>query len=171
MHCDKRLKVSPLVIGIVGIYAAVSLFFDRINFEFRTRNSYLLYAVLKIIQLALIAKGVDKVTRLWKAKRVDKKTNIFVTLFCLFAVGQILLWPGNWVETDEYSVYQAALVLQVHLNQGLFATSIHILGLMFFFHRGAVVLFQCLLAACICSEIIEQHEAITGKISFDILTL
>lgn len=163
MHCDKRLKVSPLAIGIVGIYAVVSLCFDRVNFEFRTENSYLLYAVLKIIQLAFIAKGVDKVTRLWKAKRVDKKTNIFVTLFCLFAVGQILLWPGNWVETDEYSVYQAALVLQVHLNQGLFATSIHILGLMFFFHRGAVVLFQCLLAACICSEIIEQHEAITGK--------
>ncbi|WP_314912817.1 hypothetical protein, partial [Stomatobaculum longum] len=118
MHCDKRLKVSPLVIGIVGIYAAVSLLFDRINFEFRTRNSYLLYAVLKIIQLALIAKGLDKVTRLWKAKRVDKKTRIFVILFGFFAVGQVLLWPGNWVETDEYSVYQAALVLQVHLNQG-----------------------------------------------------
>ena len=46
MHCNKRLKVSPLAIGIVGIYAVVSLCFDRVNFEFRTENSYLLYAVL-----------------------------------------------------------------------------------------------------------------------------
>lgn len=159
----KKMKLDPLIIIIVGIYTIISVSFDVFNFEFRSENSYLLYVVLKATQLVLITHGVMRARSLWRQRKVDKKTKTFIGLFSLFVIGQVLLWPGNWVETDEYSVYQAALVLQVHINQGLFATAIHILGLMFFFHRGSVVLFQCLLAAWICSEIIERHEMITGK--------
>lgn len=163
MQIEVRSKAAMKRALILTLYALISFFFDIKNFGFVDSSSYRLYAVLKVVQLFLVWIILGKGEKVWKTKSLDHKSRLAIKLFGLFSIGILLLWPGNWVEVDEFSVYQAALVLKVHFNQGLFSTAIHILGLMFFFHRGAVVLFQCVLAAWIYAEVISECEAMTGK--------
>lgn len=158
--------LSRVTIGrvlVLILYAFFSVYFDGRNFVFTDGSSYLLYAVLKFVQILLIASMLRTAENIWRTKRCDRELRVALNLFCLFTVGLILLWPGNWVEVDEFSIYQYALVLKVHPNQGLFATAIHIIGLLFFFHPVAILLFQCAVAAWIYADIIVQCEAATGK--------
>jgi len=129
MQTEEVRKMSPGSIVIFVLYTCFSVYFDGRNFVFTDRSSYLLYTLLKLVQLALFFGLLSALERIRKTKRLNQRTRIAFVLFCLFGIGLIFIWPGNWVEVDEYSIYQYALVLKVHPNQGLFATALHILGL------------------------------------------
>ena len=163
MQTEEVRKMSPGSIVIFVLYTCFSVYFDGRNFVFTDRSSYLLYTLLKLVQLALFFGLLSALERIRKTKRLNQRTRIAFVLFCLFGIGLIFIWPGNWVEVDEYSIYQYALVLKVHPNQGLFATALHILGLLFFFHPAMIVLFQCAMAAWIYSDIIVQCKMMTGN--------
>ena len=145
------------------LYTIFSVYFDARNFVFTDGNSYLLYAVLKLAQLILIAMCLRKMESVWRMRCLDGTLRIALKLFVIFTVGLLLLWPGNWVEVDEFSIYQYALVLKVHPNQGLFSTAIHILGLLFFFHPVSILFVQLALASWIYADIISRCELETGK--------
>ena len=145
------------------LYTIFSVYFDARNFVFTDGNSYLLYAVLKLAQLILIAMCLRKMESVWRTRCLDGTLRIALKLFVIFTVGLLLLWPGNWVEVDEFSIYQYALVLKVHPNQGLFSTAIHILGLLFFFHPVSILFVQLALASWIYADIISRCELETGK--------
>ena len=145
------------------LYTIFSVYFDARNFVFTDRSSYLLYAVLKLVQLVMIAMFLREMESLWRTRCLDGTLRIALKLFAIFTVGLLLLWPGNWVEVDEFSIYQYALVLKVHPNQGLFSTAIHILGLLFFFHPVSILFVQLALASWIYADIISRCELETGK--------
>lgn len=145
------------------LYTIFSVYFDARNFVFTDRSSYLLYAVLKLVQLVMIAMFLREMESLWRTRCLDGTLRIALKLFAIFTVGLLLLWPGNWVEVDEFSIYQYALVLKVHPNQGLFSTAIHILGLLFFFHPVSILFVQLALASWIHADIISRCELETGK--------
>lgn len=144
------------------LYTIFSVYFDARNFVFTDRSSYLLYAVLKLVQLVMIAMFLREMESLWRTRCLDGTLRIALKLFAIFTVGLLLLWPGNWVEVDEFSIYQYALVLKVHPNQGLFSTAIHILGLLFFFHPVSILFVQLALASWIYADIISRCELETG---------
>lgn len=73
-------------------------------------------------------------------------------IFAVLIVGLLLLWPGNWVEVDEYKIYQYALLLKVHPTRGLLIAVLYIVGLMFFFHPVMVVGLQLVLGAWIYAD-------------------
>jgi membrane protein len=145
------------------LYTFFSVYFDARNFVFTDGSSYLLYAVLKLLQLLLIAMLLRKMEMVWRTRCLDGTLRIALKLFVIFTIGLLLLWPGNWVEVDEFSIYQYALVLKVHPNQGLFSTAIHILGLLFFFHPVSILIVQLALASWIYADIISRCELETGK--------
>ena len=147
----KKLSKTELVrLAVLLVYLPFSLYFDWQHFSFSERSSYLLYTICKLVQLFLLYLFLGQVLTALRKKRIEGKFRLALLIFAVLIVGLLLLWPGNWVEVDEFSILKhSALVLKVHYNQGLFATAIHIVALMFFFHRGSIVLFQCALASWI----------------------
>ena len=49
-----------------------------------------------------------------RKKRIEGKFRLALLIFAVLIVGLLFLWPGNWVEVDEYKIYQYALLLKVH---------------------------------------------------------
>lgn len=161
----KKLSKTELVrLAVLLVYLPFSLYFDWQHFSFSERSSYLLYTICKLVQLFLLYLFLGQVLTALRKKRIEGKFRLALLIFAVLIVGLLLLWPGNWVEVDEFSILKhSALVLKVHYNQGLFATAIHIVGLMFFFHRGSIVLFQCALSSWIYADLIQQCRVITGR--------
>jgi membrane protein len=168
----KKLSKTELVrLAVLLVYLPFSLYFDWQHFSFSERSSYLLYTICKLVQLFLLYLFLGQVLTALRRKRIEGKFRLALLIFAVLIVVLLLLWPGNWVEVDEYKIYQYALLLKVHPTRGLLIAVLYIVGLMFFFHPVMVVGLQLVLGAWIYADLIQQCSAVTGKKARPILVL
>ena len=69
------------------LYTFFSVYFDARNFVFTDGSSYLLYAVLKLLQLVLIAMLLRKMEMVWRTRCLDGTLRIALKLFVIFTIG------------------------------------------------------------------------------------
>jgi membrane protein len=168
----KKLSKAELARSLILVaYLPISIFFDLQNFSFPEPSSYLLYVVSKLVQLFLLYLLLKSVQTAIQKRCIDGKFRLALILFAVLFVGLLLLWPGNWVEVDEYKIYQYALMLQVHPTRGLFIAVMYVVGLMFFFHPVMISGFQLALGAWIYAELIQQCRKMTGRRAIPVVLL
>lgn len=168
----KKLSKTELArLAVLLVYLPFSLYFDWQHFSFSERSSYLLYTICKLVQLFLLYLFLGQVLTALRKKRIEGKFRLALLIFAVLIVGLLLLWPGNWVEVDEYKIYQYALLLKVHPTRGLLIAVLYIVGLMFFFHPVMIVGLQLVLGAWIYADLIQQCSAVTGKKARSILVV
>lgn len=171
MGWKKLSKIELVRLAVLLVYLPFSLYFDWQHFSFSERSSYLLYTICKLVQLFLLYLFLGQVLTALRKKRIEGKFRLALSIFAVLIVGLLLLWPGNWVEVDEYKIYQYALLLKVHPTRGLLIAVLYIVGLMFFFHPVMIVGLQLVLGAWIYADLIQQCSAVTGKKTRPILVL
>ena len=160
----KKLSKTELVrLAVLLVYLPFSLYFDWQHFNFSEKSSYLLYTISKLVQLFLLYLFLGQVLNALRKKRIEGKFRLALLIFAVLFVGLLLLWPGNWVEVDEYKIYQYALMLKVHPTRGLLIAVLYVVGLMFFFHPVMITGLQLVLGAWIYADLIQQCRAVTGK--------
>lgn len=168
----KKLSKTELVrLAVLLVYLPFSLYFDWQHFNFSEKSSYLLYTISKLVQLFLLYLFLGQVLNALRKKRIEGKFRLALLIFAVLFVGLLLLWPGNWVEVDEYKIYQYALMLKVHPTRGLLIAVLYVVGLMFFFHPVMITGLQLVLGAWIYADLIQQCRAVTGKKARPILLL
>ena len=168
----KKLSKTELArLAVLLVYLPFSLYFDWQHFSFSERSSYLLYTICKLVQLFLLYLFLGQVLTALRKKRIEGKFRLALLIFAVLIVGLLLLWPGNWVEVDEYKIYQYALMLQVHPTRGLFIAVMYVVGLMFFFHPVMISGFQLALGAWIYAELIQQCRKMTGRRAIPVVLL
>lgn len=130
---------------IFFIFIPLSIWHDMRCFYFEKFNSVLFYIILKILFFILIYKGgYFFVKNIIVENKLNLKFLVSGIIFYILLIGLILIWPGNWVEVDEYSIYFHAKNMQAHKNQGLFISIIYILGLMIYDNPGMILILQIL---------------------------
>ena len=68
MQFKHHSKAEVVRAALLILYTIFSLYFDARNFVFTDGSSYLLYAVLKLVQLVLIAMLLRKIESVWRTR-------------------------------------------------------------------------------------------------------
>lgn len=170
------MKQNYIIILFILLLMPFSICHDMRTFYFNGINTVLFYIFIKILFSVLIyvlGKQLTKsVQEVLEHKQLKKRIIFSAIIFYCLLVGLILIWPGNWVEVDEYSIYQYAKNMSAHPNQGLFISVLYIMGLMLWNNPGAILILQIFIVSFIWGRIISDlYEKIKNKITVIILML
>ena len=136
--------------ALLCLYFVVTLLLDHLIFDFGNLNVFN-YVILKgvfFIFLILLLKNYKKMRFL--------KTKFFWVFCIIFGVLFIFLYPGSWLGSDIYLIYDKAIMCDYYYHLNYLTTVFYIFSFMLIPLPVAPVIMQILLSAVVFSYVAEK---------------